>query len=150
MADLRIHPAIGVARVGNSEQFFIGSENPRVPANWDNDNTKFKSFKDAEGKVLRQAARFRIFQFDAAGNPLKELTLADGIKIEWRVHVANRKASFFAFYGQKGAETDPPYVDRANRPDSEILKPEKGRGQPELKNKRNAHVTNRRALETDP
>src|SRR6266404_4456820 len=150
MADLRIQPAIGVARVGNSEHFFIGPENPGVPANWDKDNTKFKAFKDAEGKVLRQGARFYVFQFDDSGNPVRELTLGDGIKIEWRVHVANRKASFFSFNGQSGAETDPPYADRANRPDDAIEKPERGRGEPELKNKRNAHVTDRRGLEIDP
>jgi len=150
MADLRIHPAIGVARVGNSDQFFVGPEQPGIPANWDSDNKIFKPFKDAQEKVLRQAARFHIFEFDDLGNPLKEITLADGVKIEWRVHVANRKASFFTFDGQRGAETDPPYVNRASKPDDAVQKPEKGRGQPELKNRRNAHVADRRGLEIDP
>ena len=150
MAELRIHPAIGVARVGNSKQFFIGPENPGVPANWDSSAGKFKPFKDSEGKILRQAARFRIFQFDEAGNPVKELTLGDGVKIEWRVHVANRKASFFTFNGQSGAETSPPYVDRAKRQDDAIEKRNRGRGQPERKNKRNASVRDRRGLEIDP
>src|SRR5947209_13874026 len=109
MTSLRVHPAIGVARVGNSDEFFVGPEQPGVPANWDHDSRRFKLFKDANGKILRQAARFRIFEFDDAGNPLREITLADGVKIEWRVHVANRKASFFTFNGQSGAETDPPY-----------------------------------------
>src|SRR5947209_3296758 len=113
MPNLRIHPAVGVARVGNSNEFFIGPETPGVPSNWDNQTLKFKPFKDAQGKVLRQAARFRIFQFDDAGNPLKEVTLGDGVKIEWRVHAANRKASFFTFNGQSGAETNPPYANRA-------------------------------------
>src|SRR5437660_5302056 len=126
MPSLRIHPSIGVARVGNSDQFYIGPENPGIPGNWDPDAQKFKPFKHAEGKILRQAARFRIFQFDDAGNPLKQVTQADGVKIEWRVHVANRKASFFTFYGQKGAETDPPYVNRASQPDDAIVKPERG------------------------
>jgi hypothetical protein len=107
MPSLRIHPSIGVARIGNSEQFFIGPESPGIPGNWDSDAQKFKAFKDTQGKILRQAARFRIFQFDDAGNPLKEVTLGDGVKIEWRVHVANRKASFFTFNGLSGAETDP-------------------------------------------
>ena len=88
MPSLRIHPSIGVARVGNSDQFYVGPENPGIPGNWDPDAQKFKPFKDVQGKILRQAARFRIFQFDDAGNPLKEITLADGVKIEWRVHVA--------------------------------------------------------------
>src|SRR6266436_815591 len=150
MANLRIHPAIGVARVGNSEQFFVGPEQPGIPANWDSDNKIFKPFKDTQGKVLRQAVRFRIFEFDDLGNPLKEITLADGIKIEWRVHVANRKASFFTFHGQSGAETNPPYVGRANKPADEVERKGRGRGQPELKNKRNPNVANRRDLEIDP
>ncbi len=106
--------------------------------------------KITDGKILRQVARFRIFQFDEGGNLLKEVTLGDGVKIEWRVHVANRKASFFTFNGQSGDETNPPYVDRGKRPADAIEKPDRGRGQPERKNKRNAHVTNRRGLEIDP
>ena len=150
MSNLRIHPAIGVARVGDSDQFFIGPESPGVPGNWDSDTSKFKPFKDSQGKIIRQAARFRVFQFDVAGNPIKELTLADGVKIEWRVHVANRKASFFTFNGLSGAETNPPYVNRVGRPADDIEKPDRGRGQPERKNMRNAHIPDRRGLEIDP
>lgn len=149
MAELRIHPAIGVARIGNSDSFFIGPEEPGIPGNWDPSNAKFKPFRDGQGRILRQAARFRVFQFDDAGNPVKELTVADGIKIEWRVHVANRKASFFSFNGQSGA-TNPPYVDRAKRPDDAVEKPDGGLGQPPRTNKRNAHISNRRGLEIDP
>src|ERR1700687_1948275 len=150
MSKWRLHPAIGVARVGDSDQFFIGPESPGVPGNWDPDTLKFKPFKDSQGKVMRQAARFRIFQFDDAGNALKELTLADGVKIEWRVHVANRKASFFTFNGLSGAESDPPYANRASRPADSVEKQDRGRGQPERKNKRNADVTDRRGLGVRP
>lgn len=150
MPNLRIHPAIGVARIGNSAEFFVGPEIAGIPGNWDSDNNVFKKFKDAEGKVLRQAARFRIFEFDDAGNPVKEVTLADGVKIQWSAHVANRKASFFTFHGLSGAETDLPYVDRDNRPADSVEKKERGRGEPELKNKRNAAVADRRGLEIDP
>ncbi len=150
MTDLRIHPAIGVARVGNSQQFFVGPESPGVAANWDADSAKFKQFKDGDGKVLRKAARFRIFEFDGSGNPIKELTIGNGIKIEWRIHVANRKASFFAFNGQSGAETDPPYTARANRAPDAIEKKDLGRGQPERRNRRNHNVVDRRGLEIDP
>jgi len=150
MANLRIHPAVGVARVGDSDQFFIGPENPGVPGNWDPGTSKFRAFKDSQGKIMRQAARFRIFQFDDAGSAVKELTLADGVKIEWRVHVANRKGSFFTFNGLSGAETNPPYVKRAGRPVDDIEKQDRGSGQPERKNRRNAHITDRRSLEIDP
>jgi hypothetical protein len=150
MPNLRIHPAIGVARIGNSAEFFVGPEIPGIPGNWDSDNNAFKKFKDADGKVLRQAARFRVFEFDDAGNPVKEVTLADGVTIQWSAHVANRKASFFTFHGQSGAETNPPYLDRDKRPAESIERKERGRGEPELKNKRNAAVTDRRGLEIDP
>jgi hypothetical protein len=150
MPNLRIHPAIGVARIGNSAEFFVGPETPGIPGNWDSDNNAFKKFKDAQGKVPRQAARFRVFEFDDAGDPVKEVTLADGVKIEWRVHVANRKASFFSFHGQSGAETNPPYVERDKRPADSVERKERGRGEPELKNKRNAAVADRRTLEIDP
>lgn len=150
MPTLRIHPAIGVARIGNSEQFFIGPEFPDIPGNWNSETGKFNPFRDAQGKILRQAARFRIFQFDEAGNPIKEITLGDGVSIKWRVHVANRKASFFVFNGQSGAETSPPYLSRANRPADAVEKQNRGRGQPERKNRRNAHVAERRGLEVDP
>jgi hypothetical protein len=50
-----IHPAIGLARVGNSpEEFFIGPEVPGphpVPEG---------GFKDTAGRIKRQAARFRL------------------------------------------------------------------------------------------
>jgi hypothetical protein len=172
MGKLGIHPAIGIARVGNAEapavppvpftKFFIGPENPGVPANWDDQARAFKSFK-VDGKVLRQAARFHIFQFDDAGNPINEVTLLNGFKIEWRIHVANRKASFYTFNGQSGArtDTDPPYVSRARRPADDTERRNKGRGDPERKNRRNAAIgfdpggnkpnaQVRRGLEIDP
>lgn len=52
MSNLRIHPAIGVARVGNSDQFFIGPESPGVPGNWDSGTSTFKPFKDSQGKII--------------------------------------------------------------------------------------------------
>jgi hypothetical protein len=149
MSSLRIHPAIGVARVGNSQSFFVGPEHPGIPGNWDPENQRFKPFKDGGG-VLRQAARFRVFEFDGDGNPVREVTLDSVKRIEWRVHVANRKASFFAFNGQRGAETDPPYAGRASEPTDAIEKVGKGRGQPERRNRRNHDVSDRRSLEIDP
>ena len=108
MANLKIYPPIGVARVGNSET-------PGVPANWDSANKRFFPFKE-NGKILRQAARFRIFEFDNNGNPTREITLQEGFKVEWRINVGNRKGSFFSFNGQSGARSgdNDPYVERAS------------------------------------
>jgi hypothetical protein len=86
-----IHPAIGIARVGDSQQeFFIGpevSEPQPAPA---------ESYRDRAGCLKRQAARFRIFGYNAAGEVVRELT-ADNAQIEWTVHLANQKAQWFRF-----------------------------------------------------
>ena len=107
----RIHPAIGIARVGNADRpqgsdsgWFIGPELPGAPA-----TPAGSGFKDASGRVRAQAARFRVFEFDVDANgkvgPGVEVHLDDGrtTKIEWTVELANRKASFFNFDGQTGA-----------------------------------------------
>jgi len=84
-----IHPAIGVARVGNSpDGFFIGPQAPgEVPP---------PPYKDASGAVKRQVARFRIYGFNSRGRAVREITPADA-DIEWRVHLANRKAAWYQF-----------------------------------------------------
>ena len=56
-----IHPAIGVARMGNSPESFIGPETPGLSANWDDATGQFKCFRDMEGRILRQGARFLVF-----------------------------------------------------------------------------------------
>jgi hypothetical protein len=86
-----IHPAIGIARVGNSEeQFFLGPEvdhpTPMEPG----------SYKDETGALKRQAARFRIYGYNAAGEAVAELT-ADDAEISWTVHVANQKSAWYEF-----------------------------------------------------
>src|ERR1700730_17490530 len=120
----RIHPALGVARVGNApgNAFYIGPEHPDVPANWK--DAKFQAFRDAEGRIKRQAARFRVFEYqeDEQGRlsvPHEVEIDPDVVKIEWRVHVANKKAAFFTFYGQHGAEDV--YVKRSQTPPGEPI-----------------------------
>jgi hypothetical protein len=135
-----IHPGIGIARMGNApDSFFIGPETPGVDANWDDAAGRFKSFRDAQGRILRQGARFRVFEYfwnegtRTWGNP-KEVSLGtDVVDIEWRVHLANRKASFFVFNGQDGAEDN--YVRRSARPATEQIK-----NDPVRTNLRNADV----------
>ncbi len=86
-----IHPAIGVARVGNSpDGFFIGPEVPHWRPSTD------MSFKDSEGRILRQAARFRVFGLDRDGRPVLEVT-EEVARVEWTVHLANAKAAWYRF-----------------------------------------------------
>ncbi|KFE62108.1 LodA/GoxA family CTQ-dependent oxidase [Hyalangium minutum] len=106
----RIHPAVGVARVGNSpDEFYIGPEHPNQPPNFDIAQKKFQPFKDSQGRVKRQAARFRVFEYTMQSgvlSPLREITQGsfDITGIKWNVHLANRKAAFFKFNGQEGAD----------------------------------------------
>jgi hypothetical protein len=92
---VRIHPAIGVARIGNSPgEIFIGPELPgdRAPP--------VGGYKDGALRIKRQAARFRIFGYDSAGNLVKEL-LASDASVTWTVHLANKKGEWRRFEGLK-------------------------------------------------
>lgn len=86
-----IHPAIGIARVGNSaDAFFAGPELP-----WPTVAPE-GGYKDSAGAIKRQAARFRIYGYDEAGQVTEELTAANA-EIRWTVHVANKKAAWYNF-----------------------------------------------------
>lgn len=95
----KIHPGIGIGRIGNSpDKFFIGPESPDKPPQEINGGTEtaLKTYKDANGRIKRQAVRFRIYEYekDAAGNlsGAREITTQDA-KIEWQVELANTKAA---------------------------------------------------------
>ncbi|MDJ0797253.1 MAG: LodA/GoxA family CTQ-dependent oxidase [Calothrix sp. MO_167.B12] len=95
----KIHPGIGIARIGDSpDGFFIGPEIPGVnPVEIIGGNeTPVEKYKDSSGRIKRQAARFRVFEYeeDADGTltPLREITLGDA-QIEWQVTLANGKAA---------------------------------------------------------
>jgi hypothetical protein len=83
-----IHPAIGIARVGNSDDWFLGPEvtepEPAKPG----------FYRDRMGRLKRQAVLFRIYGYNAAGEVVRELT-AGTAAIKWTVHVANRKAAWY-------------------------------------------------------
>jgi hypothetical protein len=92
----RIHPAIGIARVGNSREdardagWFIGPELPYpVPR-------PLGFYKDDAGRLKRQAALFRIYGYDEHDNVVAELTSANA-EIAWSAHVANKKAAWYDF-----------------------------------------------------
>jgi hypothetical protein len=87
-----IHPAIGVARVGTSDEYFYGPEVtdplPLPPG----------SYRDKDKRLKRQAARFRLYGVNARGEIVRELTGAEpGAKIEWTVQLANQKAAWYGF-----------------------------------------------------
>lgn len=86
-----IHPGIGVARIGDSPtEFFIGPEvtepAPEGPG----------FYRDSTGALKRQAARFRIYGLNAAGQVVRELTV-NNANIKWTAHLVNRKAQWYQF-----------------------------------------------------
>ncbi|WP_437815149.1 LodA/GoxA family CTQ-dependent oxidase [Sorangium sp. So ce1078] len=85
-----IYPSIGVARVGNSpDAYYFGPEQPGA-------EREKGGYRDASGRIKRQAARFRVYGLDARGQVVKEIT-ADDARITWKVEVANKKAAWFDF-----------------------------------------------------
>src|SRR5437899_1181096 len=93
IALIKIHPAIGIARVGNSPtKFFIGPEKPGVHRRPNG------GYKDKQGRIKRQAARFRLFGYDKNGKLVKEITAKDAT-ISWTAHLANKKAAWKQFGG---------------------------------------------------
>jgi hypothetical protein len=94
----KIHPAIGVARLGNHpDAFFVGPEAPGSPGlelQPDGTETPLASYKEA-GQVKRQAARFRVFEYEQAADGTLQLQGEVGadVKVEWSVDLVNRKAA---------------------------------------------------------
>lgn len=129
MTTFRVHPAIGIARVGNSEDYVIapetmaGSPPPQggnltgglpIRRGTENDTIRSSDIRDASGALKRHAARFRLFAYDG-GMPEswprgdgREVRIGDDIDgrkiadIIWTVHVANKKTNWFIL-----AENDP-------------------------------------------
>ena len=95
----KIHPGIGIARLGNSpEDFFIGPEVPGgpglelTPAG----EGPVTTYKDAAHRIKRQGVRFRVwaYEVDAVGRetPVSEVTASEAT-IVWHVHLANSKGA---------------------------------------------------------
>ncbi|MFD7659273.1 LodA/GoxA family CTQ-dependent oxidase [Actinosynnema sp. NPDC059797] len=122
MTAFRIHPSIGFARVGNSEEYNLapetmaalplpdGSESGTLgglPLRLDGATITNGDVRDGDGKLKRQAARFRVFAYspaDAERYPSgagEEITIGSTVDgkevadIVWTVHVANKKANSY-------------------------------------------------------
>ena len=84
-----IHPAIGIARIGDSRsEYYIGPQvtepTPAPPG----------FYRDTAGALKREAALFRIYGYNTASEVVRELT-ADNADIVWTAHLANRKAECY-------------------------------------------------------
>lgn len=127
----KIHPAIGIARVGDSpDEFYLAPEQAGAmpnELNADGSEQPVTKFKDGQGRVKRQAARFRVYGYDdelkqggelAIGEKITTVywktgqTLVGEVKdIQWTVYLANKKASWYEFQqldGEHGYGADHP------------------------------------------
>lgn len=119
----RIHPTINFARVGDSDEYYIAPETAAgeiaveetglfggLPIHPGTEDTPITAdqLRDGQGRVKRQAARFRLFAYDRPQTRYpdgggREVTIgatvatSDGPKtirdIIWMVHLANKKAN---------------------------------------------------------
>jgi hypothetical protein len=132
MTIFKIHPAIGIARLGDSQtKFYLSPEQPgQLPIACDDEGRALMAgdkeqpvtaFKDGN-QILRQAARFRVFGYqnenDAKGAEIKvgeifnfehesaatgrQIVTGIVFDIEWTVHLANKKASWYQFEETEG------------------------------------------------
>lgn len=118
---LRIHPAIGLSRVGNSEEYYLAPESSAgmaqpgtdlvgglpIKPGTESDPISDQDLRDADGALKRQAQRFRIYQYDdpaaASKYPyqgqVQEVMIGSVVggkkvaDIIWTVHLANKKAN---------------------------------------------------------
>jgi hypothetical protein len=120
----KIHPAIGLARVGNSpDSFYLAPERTGaapidcgvdgLPIVKDGAEQPVTKYKDSKNRIRRQAARFRVYGYDDTTPNGRELKLGDTVSnvqlesgqqftgtlldIRWTVYLANKKASWYAF-----------------------------------------------------
>jgi hypothetical protein len=143
-ATFRIHPAIGFARLGNSpDKFYIAPDGAgEFPVQCDDDGyptvdgngneVPVTDFKDATGRILRQAARFRVFVYDDRSPGGREVTIGEQVDlvnkrsgqlltvriddIQWTAYVANKKSSWYKFEetsGEHGYASDHPLRNAA-------------------------------------
>jgi hypothetical protein len=122
----KIHPAIGIARVGNSPtDFYLTPETTGdLPIKCDAEGNTgpgpeqpVTEFKDSKGRIKRQAARFRVFVYDDQSPGGRELRIGDTVQavnleqggasgqvltgtltdIQWTAYLANKKAIWYQF-----------------------------------------------------
>lgn len=136
ISKLQIHPAIGVARVGDSPtDFYLSPETTGgVPIQSDGngnaiiDPVTFQEktvthYKDDAGRIKRQGARFGVYVIDESGNAAL-LKIGDTINtltgvgtvtdIRWTTYLANKKSVWFEFKQLEGEHGYAPGHPRRN------------------------------------
>ncbi len=101
-----IFPAIGIARVGTSDEYYLAPETPNaLPTNPDGCPFTAKDLRDEQKRLKRQAARFTVHTVNADGTTTPVTIGEDEIKtIRWTVHLANKKPIWYDFSTNQGED----------------------------------------------
>jgi L-Lysine epsilon oxidase N-terminal/L-lysine epsilon oxidase C-terminal domain len=109
-SNYQVFPAIGVARVGNSEtDYYLAPEEAgALPLRADNKPFTMSDFRDGDKKLCRQAARFRVYHVGEPVKPGDKVAEKVVREIKWTVHLANKKAAWYEFRTKSGEHGYPP------------------------------------------
>lgn len=95
VAMFKVHPAIGVARLANNDDYYEFFDYQAKREAGHAAELQYMSLRDGKHWMKRQAVQFRVFAYDAGGAELGELTeermTALGLQARWQANVANRK-----------------------------------------------------------
>lgn len=132
---LRVHPAIGIARVGNSDEYYLapetvaglpvdGSESVTgglpIKAGTESETIMAAGLRDKYGRMTRQAARFRVFTYAVGAGRTYPSGVGDEVRIGsvvggktvtdvvWTVHLANKKANSYVLNDDLGVHVFEP------------------------------------------
>lgn|GEM_PF-1082870 len=94
----RVHPAIGIARVGDSATgSYLGQEVPKLDF-----EPPESHYRDAAGAIKRMGSRFRVYEYDG-DTPVREVTAG----IRWTVDLVNAKPTAIEDQGSADFLIDP-------------------------------------------
>lgn len=123
----KVHPGIGIARVGPSEDgYFLARESPDgepIDIDANGNEVAFSGYKDSTKFTRRQGARFRVFEYEENETTgelsfLREITASEA-SIEWTVSLASSKSAgpvMTAVAGPDGKRTIVPSANFRNEP----------------------------------
>lgn len=117
----KIHPGIGIARVGNStSDWFDGPETPDLKFVPEPDG----KYRDADNRIRRQATRFRIYEYSYDSTDrvtdVREVTGNDA-EIHWHVTLANLKSFTRSSGVEQPVPNTPPTATVAGSERKEII-----------------------------
>jgi len=98
---IKIHPAIGVARIANNEDYFeffeAYNKNFKPASDYMSEGNSSKDIKSGFQRLKRQAVQFRAFAYGSDNKPIGEVKdILKDVKILWSAKVSNRKLLNYA------------------------------------------------------